>query len=153
MPTTLERILEEKRKEASERSETTESRKADWIRRTEELFQQIEKWLSPLKGNNYLDWSFDLTRRQEEPIGVYQVRSMRIVFFNGRTLEIIPRGLIVVGANGRVDMDLGYKSVMIAGKQDGSGWEFVERIAGRAESYEFNQANFERILSDFASRF
>ena len=153
MPTTLEKLLEEKRREASDRSLSLGSRKDDWIRRTEELFTQIETWLSPLKANSHLDWSYELTRLGEEPIGVYQVKSMRIVFFNGRTITIIPRGLFVVGANGRVDIDLGYKTVMIAGKQDGSGWEFNERVEGRLTSYDFSRANFELILSDFASRF
>ena len=153
MPTTLEKLLEEKRREASDRSLSLGSRKDDWIHRTEELFTQIEKWLSPLKANGHLDWSYELIRLQEEPIGVYQVKSMRVVFFNGRTTTITPRGLFIVGANGRVDVDLGYKTVMIVGRQDGSSWEFNERVEGRLVSYEFSRANFETILSEFASRF
>lgn len=153
----LEQILEEKSRMSGADRERLEKSKEEWIARIESLYREIEGWLKPLVDKGQLDIQprdYEIT---EEMFGTYFPRKLNIRFkLNGRLVELLPKGRHIVGANGRIDMHLGGKIVMILGKENGAGWEFVEAFGGpgRGPSHlPLTRENFESLLADFAQSF
>ena len=146
----LERVLEEKKKAMEENGRNWEERKKDWVSRIDSLYDMIESWLTPLVEKKYIT----ITRGQlsvfEELLGSYEAPTMSIKFFSGEIIKLVPKGLHVIGGNGRVDMKIGLREIMIVGKDEKPGWFFAERISrGQPKSFDFNQENFENLLYEF----
>ncbi len=100
-------VLEELTADALTRSQI-EARVEDWIRRIAGLYGRIESWLPS-------GWSARRTRRVrmlEEPmreVGLppYELPMLDLLADGVPTAVIEPRGLWIVGANGRLDLRQG----------------------------------------------
>ena len=146
----LERVLEEKKKAMEENGRNWEERKKDWVSRIDSLYDMIESWLTPLVEKKYIT----ITRGQlsvfEELLGSYEAPTMSVKFFSGEIIKLVPKGLHVVGGNGRVDMKIGLREIMIVGQDKEQGWFFAERInRGQPKAFDFNQETFENLLHEF----
>jgi len=79
---------------------------------------------------------------------------MEIIFFNNEKVELIPIGLHVIGAKGRIDLKMGERKIMIVGSPNRSGWRFAEREGrGKPKTWIFDEDNFTEILTEFAEEF
>lgn len=146
----LERVLEEKRKAMEENGRDWEERKKDWLSRIASLYDMIESWLTPLVEKKYITITRGWLSVFEELLGSYEAQTMSIKFFSGEIIKLVPKGLHVIGGNGRVDMKIGLREIMIVGKDEKPGWFFAERISrGQPKSFDFNQENFENLLYEF----
>jgi hypothetical protein len=81
-----------------------EQRVVDWANRIEELFEQIEQWLpagwrAERRGGVLMDE--ELMRRHGVP--ARELPQLHLAASNRVTASVIPTGLWVIGANGRLD--------------------------------------------------
>ena len=153
MSKNLENLLIEKRQEFDKNSEFHIEKRDEWISRIEALINQIENWLKPLSTKGHFQISRQNLEISEETYGKYKALSLVIGFFNGQAIKIIPKGLGVIGVNGRVDVEMGGRQVMIVGMPDGNTWEFAERDGRQINRFPFNRENFEDLISVFVSEF
>jgi hypothetical protein len=94
----------------------------------------------------------------ENPIyfgnGIAERFDLTIEFFNGATIKLKSVGLDIVGAYGRIDMQLGLRKLMLILKEKEGEWLFTERYSlEKTPTYDFNQAAFEQIVTDFIESF
>jgi hypothetical protein len=94
----------------------------------------------------------------ENPIyfgnGIAERFDLTIEFFNGATIKLKSVGLDIVGAYGRIDLQLGLRKIMLILKEKEGEWLFTERYSlEKTPTYDFNQASFEQIVTDFIESF
>lgn len=93
-------------------TESTASLKDEYLKRVEDLWEIIGGWLSQLDPTARVDTE-EVTIR-EEPVGEYTAQSLVIKRKDYKDVRLIPRGLSIIGAEGRVDMksDLGTETLV-----------------------------------------
>ncbi len=154
MQDSLQEILDHKKRKMETESLQWRKKRDEWIISIGNLFKLIHGWLKPLEDNDYLKISYADISISEEYLGNYSVKKMIITFFNNEKIELIPIGLYIVGAKGRIDMKIGMRKIMIVRNTEDSGWIFSEREGrGKPEIWEFNEDNFKAVLTEFAEEF
>lgn len=130
----------------------------EWRSAVSELYDRIAGWLSPYVD----DETMVLTRHpesvHEEQIGTYDIDVLDIDV-GPETVRLAPRGTVVIGARGRVDMTLlgrGDPLMLILAEADGGrAWFVVERqrrtTLTRLTGDAF-EAALERVLEGFDLR-
>ncbi len=95
-----------------------EQRRNQWVERCESLVKQIETWATQ-KG---LATSRETRSVTERTVGSYQVPLLRVRFPMGE-VHVIPVGLNVIGADGRIDIEAfpTLNRVKLVGRE--AGWE------------------------------
>jgi hypothetical protein len=133
---------------------------ADWNNKVRKLYEQIKEWLKPFENDGLL-------RFEEESVPVDYLMEEKVVsdntevkecltikFFNGQTIEFEPVGFNVVGAYGKVNMQLGLREMMVVLREKEGNWEFAERYDGRKIAfYDFNKDTFEELVTEFVESF
>jgi hypothetical protein len=125
----------------------------NWGKKIEKLYDQIIEWIEPLEKEGII--KYEMTREgyspEEEPPLSFL---LGITFFNDETILFRSEEFEVVGAYGRIDMDFGERNIMIILKDKESDWIFTERYGlEKTPTYDFNQENFEQILTEFVESF
>lgn len=117
--------------------------KDEWLRELEDLMAKIDGWLqdSVQAGLNVTKGTVQIS---EDRLGTY-VAPARTVEFAGRRVEIRPRARIIVGGDGRVDIDGDFgMDILIFSKPDGV-WRIVnDRV--RTDWRPLNRENLEEVL-------
>jgi hypothetical protein len=100
----LEDFLRRKH-EAAEEGDRVDwpARVQKWQRAISELYSQIEAWLLPSINAHHVELVRTPVRLNEERIGSYDTDSLAIVVGPER-VYLEPRGTLIVGASGRVDV-------------------------------------------------
>jgi hypothetical protein len=121
-----------------------------------ELYSKIKQWLMPLESEGllrYKEETLPISGISEES-GINDRNDLTIKFFNGATIKLESVDLEVVGAYGRIDMQLGLRRIMIILKEEKSEWIFTERYGlEKNPTYDFNQETFEQIVTEFVESF
>lgn len=81
-----------------------DARRQAWIEQVAALIQLIKTWLQPFYDKKLLDWVEGQTTLEEEYIGRYEVPWLEVLIGRQRA-RIMPKGSLVVGSFGRVDME------------------------------------------------
>ncbi|MDM8548671.1 hypothetical protein QUF72_01285 [Desulfobacterales bacterium HSG2] len=151
----LESLLAQKKQKLEAEYPQWDKERNEWIGRVNNLFTLIHSWLEPLVHNDYLKISYNDISISEQSLGRYSVQKMIITFFNNEKIELTPIGFHIIGARGRVDMEIGMRTVGIIGIYDDSGWMFSEREnrRGKPKTWRFDKHNFESLLTEFAEAF
>lgn len=109
----------------TEKSKTIdwESKKILWLTKVDELYNQIESWLSDWIKEKKISISKNETRTVvEEHIGKYEVPVMKISIGNEK-IELNPVGTLIIGGRGRVDVkgSAGEVMLILLGRNDRPG--------------------------------
>jgi hypothetical protein len=154
MENSLRDILSSKKKELEEQQPKWDQRKKEWLQDIERLYSGIEGWLSDLIKDKFISIRYDKTTISEELLGAYEVDVLRIIFFNGQTVTLTPKGLYVIGAAGRIDIKIGSEVIMLVRTGDNLQWTFAKREGrGKPKRWEFNETTFKELLTEFAEEF
>jgi hypothetical protein len=121
-----------------------EARKDKWISEIARLYDQIKEWLAPLEKDEVVRYSTLTMTLQEDPIGSYQIDALMLLVGKQR-VEFRPKGTLIVGANGRVDIQ-GPRAVRTIVLQD-DRWSIVER-GRRMKTRLFDKDSFETVLEE-----
>jgi len=155
----LEEILEQKKQTLLKYRKESLFEEVEWQKKVKELYNRIKNWLAPLQKSNYL-----VFKEEKRSVGTSVVNEedfksalrdfLTIQFFNGETIEFEQVGFNVVGAYGRINLQLGLREMMIVLKEPDGEWEFAERNEGRKLIfYKFNQDTFEQLVTEFVESF
>jgi hypothetical protein len=130
----------------------------DWYKsEVDSLFSDIERWLRPLKQAESLstfEFNVDL---EEQLIGQYNVKGMVIALNNKASLYLTPKGTLLIGAAGRIDLTGPFGTGLLALKADKvregettdyrtSKWFTVDR-ANRVQSSPLNEESFLELIA------
>lgn len=121
-----------------------EATKDKWISEIAKLYDQIKKWLAPLEKDAIVRYSTWTTTLQEDYIGSYQIDVLTLLVGKQR-VEFRPKGTLIIGANGRVDVQ-GPRAVRTIVLQDGQ-WFIVER-SPRVKTRPFDKDSLETVLEE-----
>jgi len=120
------------------------ARKDRWISEITRLYDQIKEWLAPLEKDEVVRYSTLTMTLQEDPIGSYQVDVLMLLVGKQR-VEFRPKGTLIVGANGRVDIQ-GPRAMRTIVLRDGR-WLIVER-SPRVKTRPFDKDSLETVLKE-----
>lgn len=127
-----------------------ERRVEDWKSRIAELYARSKAWLPA-------EWtaskSGDAPMR-EELMQRFVIPEQRLPVFrleaeDGRRARFEPRGLWIIGANGRVDLILPAGQYLIGNREDSfdpPNWQ-IASIAARSEQRVFDEQSFRNVLA------
>ena len=79
-----------------------ENHKREWLKVVVDFYNDVTSWLQPLVGANF-SFNFETIVLQEENIGPYETKKMYI-YAKGHKVVIEPKGTLIIGAKGRIDM-------------------------------------------------
>jgi hypothetical protein len=121
-----------------------ETRKEKWLRRIDELYEEVRNWLEPLKKETILDFIDSKMVLNEPPLDPYNVKVLTIVI-GGQRISFVPKGTLIVGAQGRVDIQghKGMRTIILIGDK----WSLVRRTPS-LKLLDFDQTSFQSILDD-----
>lgn len=108
----LEEILQKKKEKKEKDTEFIDwnREKESWINAVEKLYHHIEKWLKVYKDKELLDFQYDNIDLEEEDIGKYQIRQMRIKLPD-EEVKLTPLGTMLIGAFGRIDLESNSRTI------------------------------------------
>ena len=154
MKHSLKDILSTKKKQLDDQEPKWREKKQEWVHDVGQLYDDIEAWLTDLIKDGYISVSRDQATLSEEWLGVYKIEKLKIIFFNNQEVTLTPKGLHVIGAEGRIDMTIGSRVIMIVRVGDDLGWTFAEREGrGKPKRWEFNENTFKELLAEYAEEF
>jgi hypothetical protein len=107
-----------------------ETRKRDWIRSVKELYRRVEELLKSSidAGDVSVKWvEMEVT---EEFVGTYRIPRLEITIGN-EGVVFRPMGLVVMGADGRVDLKGARGTVTLLREKSGEWTAVLERVPER----------------------
>lgn len=101
-------LRQKKVREVPQEQVNWERRKTIWLKKIDAIFQDVETWLAPYKNPEdgsepLLDYVIDTQEIYEERLGCYSVCTMKI-HIGSEEVILAPKGLVIIGGLGRVDM-------------------------------------------------
>lgn len=134
---------------------TVRARIADWVRRLNRLFDQLERWAADVPNARVERDEID--QSIEEMMERFKVHARRIptltVFVGRNRIAFVPSALWISGANGRVNVTTNYRQYALVdmGGVDGqpSRWSLVTSNA-KLPLVPLDQALFEKLLAERA---
>ncbi len=100
----FEEFLKKHENKPTDKEIDWEHKKQEWLDFIKEFYKHVESWLVPFKNNHKLTYKYKKTQITEEYIGTYDVDVM-VVDFAGQKLTLEPIGTLLIGTNGRIDME------------------------------------------------
>ena len=97
-------ILKEHKQKYENKGINWEKKKEEWVKSLYELYDQIEKWLKESIDEGIVTTSREKEKKIiEQYIGSYEVKIL-ILDLGSEIIEFVPKGTLLLGAKGRVDM-------------------------------------------------
>jgi len=113
-----------------------EGRKKEWVNSIGTLYAQIETWLTPEKNEGLITFKTDRSTLREEYLGEYEAPTLSILVGNS-TVGLFPRGTLIIGSQGRIDMRGSSNQVMLIREKAGD-WKFAYRDGNKVTYEEVN---------------
>lgn len=128
-----------------------EANKAWWLEKLEALYGEIEAWLKPLADQDLVDASRDSVPLTEEHIGTYEA-DVLLLDFSGKIIVLEPRGTLLIGSRGRVDVFLrGHRArpimLILEGDRDSASWGIWKSRHPR-DRLDLTKDTFEKAVED-----
>ena len=114
------------------------ARKKVWIDSVNSLYDEISKWLSPLKKEVKINKT--TVEISEDHIDTYKIDILHL-FIGKDKVSFIPKGTLIIGANGRIDV-LGPKGSQMLVLNKENIWEIVSRRTVKPEFKPFSEESF-----------
>ena len=127
----------------------------EWRSAVSGLYDQIAGWLGPYVDNESMTLTHHIKSAHEDSIGTYDIDVLDIDV-GPETVRLDPRGAIVIGARGRIDMTLLGRAdplmLVLTESDDGRGWFIVERQR-RTTLTPLTETTFESALEGLLERY
>ncbi len=109
-----------KQKEAAS-PERAKRRRKEWLEALDKLFQQIHSWLAEAENEKLIKVHESLVKISEEALGTYEAPSLTLTV-GTKTVKLQPIGGVIIGADGRVDMQSSRGTYMFLYLADSKKW-------------------------------
>ena len=121
-----------------------QARKDKWLAHLARLHDLVRTWLEPLHHDGTVRCSTSHVTLEEDYIGAYQADVLTLVIGKQR-VAFHPKGTLIVGADGRVDVR-GQRAVRTIVLK-GDGW-FVVAQSPHLKTLPFNEDSFQDVLQE-----
>ena len=120
------------------------AKKDKWLSQIAQLYKMIREWIAPLVKDKTVRFQTSSESLEEDNIGQYQVDVLTL-FIGKQRVEFHPKGTLIIGANGRVDVQgqRGIRTLVFKADQ----WYIVERFP-RLKTLPFNEDSFQDVLQE-----
>jgi hypothetical protein len=131
-------------------AEHVSKRVDDWLIRLGKLYAQIESWLPPdwkVGQRRQMELDEDMMRRYG--VGPREMPVFDLVAVDGRAATLEPRGLWIIGYNGRVDLFAGSRHFLIIDRAEIFGrpeWQITD-FNDRQKAAKFDKARLSSALN------
>lgn len=130
--------------------EHVEERVQNWKARIEGLYDQLEEWL-PANWHAHRHETVQMNEQMMREFSVAPVRlhALKLKSDDGELAEVEPRGLWIVGANGRLDLLTAEEHYIIVDRAENFAapqWQ-ISPLNERRESRPFTAETFRSILT------
>ncbi|HVN85893.1 MAG TPA: hypothetical protein VMW17_13725 [Candidatus Binatia bacterium] len=128
MPTTdpLIDFLRQQKHDAEREQVDWEEIRESWIRDLHALISQFKEWLRDAVTERLLTVEEYRLTVSEDDLGTYQAPALTIRAPRSRSVQIVPRGRLIVGGTGRVDFESGPNRATLI-RVDQGLWKFMTR--------------------------
>ncbi|MFI5139340.1 MAG: hypothetical protein ACHQIM_16075 [Sphingobacteriales bacterium] len=148
---TFEEFLKKRKGEEEEELEIDwEQKEKQWISSVTEFYRNIKKWLEPFTKEGLLVIREDSwTNIDEDSFGNYDLKKLTIIIGKKDVVTLTPRGKLVVGGYGRIDMRGPQGAISIIHK-NGNNWKFKNMVT-LIEFEDANEKSFENVIQDLVN--
>lgn len=121
-----------------------EEKKDKWLKHIARLYKMIRGWIAPLETEGTVRYQTASENFEEDYIGRYHADVLTLLIGKQR-VEFQPKGTLIIGANGRVDVrgQRGIRTLVLKGNE----WFIVER-SPRLKTFPFNEDSFQDVLQE-----
>ena len=119
-------------------------KKDKWLNHIAALYKMVHTWIAPLESDGTVRSQTSSESLEEDYIGQYQIDVLTL-FIGKQHVEFIPKGTLIIGADGRVDVRglRGIQTLVLKEDQ----WFLVER-SPRLKTLPFNEDSFQDMLQE-----
>lgn len=120
------------------------ARKDKWLSQIAQLYKMIREWIAPLEKDKTVRFQMSHISLEEDYIGPYQVDVLALSI-GKQCVEFHPKGTLIVGVDGRVDVRglRGVRTLVLKGDQ----WLILER-SPHLKTLPFNEDSFQDVLQE-----
>jgi len=140
-------LREAKKKDEQEQNIDWKTEREEWVADVSALFNDVRQWLEPAIKEGLVRVTSNLRQVSEEYLGTYGISSLTLAMPEGRLVEMIPVGRIVVGARGRVDIVSGPKTVMLL-RVGPKRWKFRDPLGKQLNLRDLTETTFADTLRE-----
>lgn len=137
-----------KKKKDEEPKIDWDDRKNKWINSVNDFYNNVNKWLYPFTVQSLLQIKMKEVLVSEEYLGTYKMNQLDILIGND-IISLIPRGALVVGGNGRIDMR-GPKGEVSLFQKDWGSWKFIN-VFTKNDLWDANEDSFKSAIQDLVN--
>lgn len=141
----FEKFLKKKNQAKTHGKPDWENRKKKWLQSIENIYSNIESWLKPFIDKELLEikkaGKIEIT---EDYIGRYQASVLEINIGDD-IIRLKPRGTLVLGSYGRIDM-AGPKGEVILIEPEWNEWQIVEKIGDKRNTIDLNEESIKFLI-------
>lgn len=143
----FEKFLEKKNQ--PEKAVNWDERKNSWVKSVNSLYADINTWLNPFINRSLISVRTKDISIYEQFIGSYDLKQLDIVVGKD-IISLIPRGTLILGSNGRIDMK-GPKGDLFIIEPEWNKWKFVIKTNNKRELSEVNATSFQSAIQSIAN--
>ncbi|MEP7169420.1 MAG: hypothetical protein ABI855_08640 [Bacteroidota bacterium] len=100
-----------------------EDQKAQWLKSLESFYNNIKGWLEPFRKKGLIEFKEKTEQLSEDNIGIYDANALDI-FIGNKRIRLVPKGTMIVGSYGRIDME-GPKGRLMIIQPEWNKWVFL----------------------------
>jgi len=141
-------MLLKKQHQAEGKLGELESRKRQWKQSVETLFVSIRDWLEEYVDAKLLTIETVDSTLNEESIGVYTIPQL-ILRLGNETVTFAPKGTMIIGSFGRVDMEGPLGGVMLV-ELEWNQWKFARRTP-RVQYWDVNEESMKSVIREIVN--
>jgi hypothetical protein len=119
------------------------ARKAQWLKSVNDVYASIQTWLDPLKQQGLVDYRMGSAQLSEEFIGRYEASTLEVIIGRDK-VSFTPRGTIIIGSYGRIDVS-GPRGDLMLIEREWDSWEFARRTP-KLETWDLDANSFNQAI-------
>jgi hypothetical protein len=141
----LQFILREKKKKKEQRGSTDWNQiKKEWFNKIEKFYKLVKGYLKEFEDEDLLSLTKNKIEIREENIGRY-IADQLIIELPDQEVKLTPKGTLIVGAKGRIDMEgaMGeVRFVLVPESAESVGFRVVEGTEKKDQKEETGQEEY-----------
>jgi hypothetical protein len=138
----------EKKKQAEKPVDWT-NRKDAWLKSVGDFYNDINLWLKPFINRSLISIRSKEISVYEQYIGTYNLNQLDIIIGED-IVSLIPRGTLILGSCGRIDMK-GPKGDVLIVEPKWDDWKFVKKFQNKRELMDINAESFQLAIQDIVN--
>lgn len=138
-------LLVKKTQEVEANKIIWEERKSTWLKSIDELYKEINFWLSDFQKAELLKIKEKEIELNEEYIGKYKTKRLEIYLGND-IITFTPKGTLIIGSYGRIDMN-GPRGEALIIEPQWNAWKFAKR-APKMKYWDVNEQSLKEAIQE-----